>query len=37
MSKWVDIENRLNLTKIGGATMEISLQTDPQKFKLFNF
>ena len=34
-SEWVDIRNKLNLTKIGGATMGVSPQMDPPKFKLF--
>ena len=34
--KWIDIKNKLNLTKIRGATMVISPQTGPPKFKAFN-
>ena len=34
-SEWVDIRNKLNLTKIGGATMGGFPPNDPPKFKLF--
>ena len=35
--EWVDIKNKLNLTKIGKTMMGGSPQTDPPKFKLFTF
>ena len=35
-SKWVDIQNKLNLTKIGGYKMRGCSQTGPPKFKLFH-
>ena len=34
--EWIDIKNIPNPTKIGGATMGFSPQTDPPKFKVFN-
>ena len=35
--EWVDIKNKLHLTKIGETMMRVSPQTDPPKFKLFTF
>ena len=35
-SEWVDIKNKLNITKIGDATMGVSPLTGPPNVKLFN-
>ena len=35
-SEWVDIKNKLNLTKIGVQQWGFLLQTGPLKFKLYN-
>ena len=34
-SKWVNIKNKLNVTKIGGATMEVSPPNGPSKVQTF--
>ena len=34
-SEWVDVKNKLNVTKIGGATIGVSPQMGSPKFKLF--
>ena len=36
-SKWVDIKNKLNLTKIGSATMVFPSPSGPPNFKLLSF
>ena len=36
ISEWVDIKNKLNVTKIEDAAMGVSPQTGPPKVELFN-